>query len=232
MLTQFLLVIFVARPIYGDVVFSEKSPFAEVDAASNNHELSSRLRQYLTDHSERSNDVNYVWAEAKLGMVLQEIDMRGSAPTASLRDEALHHLHGAIAAANKLVSGIDQDLLYFWNLRLAVLLHSMGRSKEAADACDTALSLAVSPGDKATALYHLGDNLLMMGQPAEALQHFQNALDLAPERLTIFRDIVRCHKQLGEYSSSDWFLLLEALEAALADFSKQGALEPGNEILW
>lgn len=214
-----------------EVEFRDTPPFAPIEGADPG-DLSERLRSYLIDHAGAAIDRNYVWILAKLGLTLQEISLRRSAPSSSMREEALEHLQSAVELAEQLDIGIGDDMKYFWRLRLSVLLHSMGRPEEALNAAEQSLELARTDDDKSTALYHMGDNLVMLGDLHKALEKFQDALQLTPHRLTMYRDIVRCHKQLKDLRPLDWYALLEEVESAFRLSQQHNTVEPGNEVLW
>lgn len=205
------------------------SMFAEPEGADLDY-LISTLREYLAGRDTTHPLKERILAEARLGLALQELDIRKSAPTAHLREQSLMHLQNAIEASEEINSGISEEMRYFWSLRLTILLRSMGRPLDAAAAGEDALRMANSDGDKATALYHMGDVLEMLGRPQEALRRFREALLLAPSRLAMYRNVVRCHKQMGGLGQMEWYVLLEEIENAV--LNNRDNMEPNSEIWW
>ena len=221
-----------------EVFYTDQSPYAtEIGISadgSSSEDMILKLRGYLTDHQLTERDASYAWAAGKYGTLLQEATMRRSAPSSAIRQEALKYLTEAIQLALDLDGDISEDLLYFWSIREAILLHSMGQAELAKESCELALTLAQTDLERSTALYHVGNSLLMMGEASEALLYFRRSLKLAPERLNIYRDIIRCNKVSKALSKIEWFMLLEEIERAVKGNAEKERIqeETEAEVLW
>lgn len=108
---------------------------------------------------------------------------------------------------------IERKVMYFVYLKQSRALFSLSRSNDALTTAEMAIKLASSNQERASALVVYGDVLLTLGEADKALEQYKEAFQLKPKDLSIIKDIVTCHKHIGNMSKNKWKLLFLESEA-------------------
>ena len=127
--------------------------------------------------------------------------------------EIINYLEKAIQIYEKYLNySQEKDLMYYVYLQQSRLLNSISRSLDAKVKVESALKLAVTPEEVASALGLRGDIYLVLGEVALAALDFEKALGEKPYDFSIYEKLVSCYKHMNNISKNKWRNLFLSIE--------------------
>lgn len=159
----------------------------------------------------RNNDLLHADLWRRLGLMLQTKDVRQHVGGGALQPEALAAFDNAL----KFNDDLDLELSFQVYQHRGMLLKMMGRGDEAIRSHDMAYSLSSNPNEKADAMSQKGAAQVMLGRVSEAINSYKRVLSIYPQHLSTYLPLVQAHLELGNFTSSDWSVLLKDIEIAV-----------------